>query len=155
MRAAPEISKWELVGSFAAACGRLACAESGVRALAFPDVIFAELFLVFLYLRFEFGEGHLGAATDIFAGAGGVKHAGWKREIHREIVFGLARRFFEGTVKDNEVRSVPFQQTIQFFNVVLRFFLDLLTESRFDMAVGDFHFGTLFRVGSPREGTLA
>jgi hypothetical protein len=33
--------------------------------------------------------------------------------------------------------------------------LDGLAEFWFDMAVGDFHSGTLLRVGSPKEGSLA
>src|SRR5271154_4725414 len=48
-------------------------ADAGFGALlALPLVVVAQTRLVFLYLRFQFGEGLFAGSADVFAGAGGM-----------------------------------------------------------------------------------
>jgi hypothetical protein len=55
----------------------------------------------------------------------------------------------------DQVGIVSLQQPIQFFNLMRCFAVDYLAMFRFDIAVEKFHWSTLFRVGSPREGAFA
>src|SRR5271155_435151 len=107
------------------------------------------------HLQLEFGKCRFHAATDVAANTGRMKRPGWQCEVRGKIVLRLPRRFFERSVEDHQVRSISFQQPVQFLNMMLRFFLDLLAKSRFDMTVGDFHSGTLSRTGLPQEGSWA
>ena len=55
-------------------------ADAGFGALlALPLVVVAQARLVFLYLRFQFGEGLLAGGADVFAGAGGMHGASGQR----------------------------------------------------------------------------
>jgi hypothetical protein len=55
-------------------------ADAGFGALlALPLVVVAQARLVFLYLRFQFGEGLFASGANIFAGTGGMHGAGGQR----------------------------------------------------------------------------
>ena len=117
--------------------------EAGDWALTLPDIIFAELLLMFGDLFFEFGEGGFGAAERIGGDAGGVHRSRRKSEIQFEAIFRFMRTFFEAFVQTNKFRIVAFEDSIQFIGVAFGFVLDGEAKFLFDVIVRNFHPGPL------------
>jgi len=53
--------------------------DTYAEAFSLPFVIFAQLGLVLLHLRFQFAEGFLATGSDVDSGACGMQRARWQR----------------------------------------------------------------------------
>src|SRR6266478_3829184 len=60
-------------------CGSGKRPDTYTEAFSLPFVIFAQLGLVLLHLRFQFAEGFLATSSDVDSGAGGMQRARWQR----------------------------------------------------------------------------
>src|ERR1700678_2737788 len=113
------------------------------RPFALPNVVLAQLLLVFGDLLLEFGKRSFRAAERIACHTGSVHRSGWKREVQRKVVFGFMRTFFEAFVQTDKFGVVPFQDSIQFIRVAVGLMLDRDSEFLIDVIVRNFHSGPL------------
>ena len=60
-------------------CGSGKRPDTYAEAFSLPFVIFAQLGLVLLHLRFQFAEGFLATGSDVDSGTGGMQRARWQR----------------------------------------------------------------------------
>ncbi len=114
-------------------------------AFSLPRVFLAEFFLMFLHLRFDFCERRFQALAYVRADAGGMQRSRRQGEIQRVAILIFMRRFFQGTMKQNQIRGVFLQQAVQFLDRMFRFIFNEIARYHFDVAVCNFHSGTLVR----------
>src|SRR5580704_443810 len=127
------------------------------RALTFPKVIFAEFFLMFLYLALNFGKRRFGARTNIVVGShtGCVQCAGGKSQIQRKTKFMLMRILFQRFMEQDRIGGIAFQEPVELRNIMGGFTFNGFAQFWFYMAVSDFHWSALCNIGGAAEGRVA
>jgi hypothetical protein len=108
-------------------------------AFPLPFVIVAQLFLVFLNLRFQLAERFLATGTRRGAGAGGMERSRGQRKIQRAGIFIRPGILGEPTVQQNQIRRITSQQFLQLSDMPLDFGFDRFLQLDVPVTDGEFH----------------